>query len=158
MQRKGSTLIQLVNNLTVKKDTLVQSLAWEDLLEKSTATHSSILVWTIPQTEQEPSRLQPIEYQRVKHNWVVNTRGVPDGTSGKEPTCQSRRLKRCRFYPWMRKMSWRRAWQPMALNGIILAWRIPMDRGAWQASVYRVAKSQIPLKQLSLAHACTCSF
>ena len=37
-----------VNNLTVKKDTLVQSLAWEDLLEKSMATHSSVLACTIP--------------------------------------------------------------------------------------------------------------
>ena len=31
---------------------------------------------------------------------------------GKEPTCQWRRLKRFRFDPWVRKISWRRAWQP----------------------------------------------
>ena len=32
--------------------------------------------------------------------------------SGKEPACQSRRCKRCRLDPWVRKVPWRRAWQP----------------------------------------------
>ena len=36
----------------------------------------------------------------------------PGGTSGKEPTCQSKRHKRHRFYPWVRTIPWRRAWQP----------------------------------------------
>ena len=35
------------------------------------------------------------------------------GTSGKEPTCQCRRHKRLRFDPWVRKIPWRRAWQPI---------------------------------------------
>ena len=38
--------------------------------------------------------------------------GFPGGTSGKEPTHQGRRHKRCRFDPWVRKIPWRRAWQP----------------------------------------------
>ena len=38
--------------------------------------------------------------------------GFPGGTSGKEPTCHCRRLKRRRFDPWIRKIPWRRAWQP----------------------------------------------
>ena len=33
-------------------------------------------------------------------------------TSGKEPACQCRRRKRCRFHPWVRKIPWRRKWQP----------------------------------------------
>ena len=33
--------------------------------------------------------------------------------SGKEPACQHRRCKRCRFDPWVRKIPWRRAWQPI---------------------------------------------
>ena len=37
------------------------------------------------------------------------------GTSSKEPTCQCRRLKRFRFKPWVRKIFWRRAWQPTAV-------------------------------------------
>ena len=38
--------------------------------------------------------------------------GFPGGTSGKEPACQCRRHKRCGFDPWVRKIPWRRAWQP----------------------------------------------
>ena len=38
--------------------------------------------------------------------------GFPGGTSGKEPTCQFRRHKRCGFNPWVGKISWRREWQP----------------------------------------------
>ena len=45
---------------------------------------------------------------------------------------------RCRFNPWVGKIPWRRAWPPTPL---ILAWRIPMDRGAWWATVHGVAES-----------------
>ena len=37
---------------------------------------------------------------------------VPGGDSGKEPTCQCRKCKRYGFDPWVRKIPWRRAWQP----------------------------------------------
>ena len=43
---------------------LVQSLGWEDLLEEETATHSNILAWRIPWTE-EPGRLQSMGWQKV---------------------------------------------------------------------------------------------
>ena len=39
----------------------------------------------------------------------------PGGTSGKELACQCRRYKRCGFDPWVRKILWRRAWQPTPL-------------------------------------------
>ena len=42
-------------------------LGWEDPLEKGIATHSSILAWRIPWTE-EPGRLQSMESQRVRHD------------------------------------------------------------------------------------------
>ena len=45
----------------------VQSLGQEDPLEKGLATHSSILAWRIPWTE-EPGGLQSMESQRVRHN------------------------------------------------------------------------------------------
>ena len=45
----------------------VQSLAWEDPLEKGMATHSSICTWRIPWTE-EPGRLQSIGLQRVRQD------------------------------------------------------------------------------------------
>ena len=55
---KGASLVaQKVKNLSAKKDTQVQSLVWEDSLEKGMATHSIILAWRIPWTD-EPGRLQ----------------------------------------------------------------------------------------------------
>ena len=50
-------MTQLVKNLPAVQETQVQSLGWEDPLEKGMATHSSILAWRIPWTE-EPSGLQ----------------------------------------------------------------------------------------------------
>ena len=38
--------------------------------------------------------------------------GFPSGASGKEPACQCRRQKRHGFNPWVRKIPWRRKWQP----------------------------------------------
>ena len=38
--------------------------------------------------------------------------GFPGGASGKEPACQCRRHRRCEFDPWVRKILWRRTWQP----------------------------------------------
>ena len=49
------------------EETRVQSLGWEDTLEKEMSTHSSILAWEIPWTE-EPGRLQSIGLQRVGHS------------------------------------------------------------------------------------------
>ena len=49
------------------QETRVQFLGWENPLEKGIATHSSILAWIIPRTE-EPGRLQSVESQRVRHN------------------------------------------------------------------------------------------
>ena len=46
---------------------LVQSLCWEDALEKEVATHSSILAWRIPWTE-EPGGLQSMGLQKTGHN------------------------------------------------------------------------------------------
>jgi len=46
----ASLMAQLVKNLPAMQETWVQSLGWEDLLEKGKATHSSILAWRIPWT------------------------------------------------------------------------------------------------------------
>ena len=54
------------------EETQVQSLGQEDPLEKGMATHSSILAWEIPQTE-EPGKLQTIGLQRVGHDSATNT-------------------------------------------------------------------------------------
>ena len=49
------------------QETWIQSLAWEDPLEKEMANHSSILAWRIPWTE-EPGGLQSMESQRVERD------------------------------------------------------------------------------------------
>ena len=58
---------QLVKNPPAVQETQAQSLHGEDPLEKEMATHSSILVWKIPWTE-EPGRLQSMGSQRVGHD------------------------------------------------------------------------------------------
>jgi len=47
-QAPGNSLLQAVKNLPAMRETWVQSLGWEDPLEKGMATHSSILAWRIP--------------------------------------------------------------------------------------------------------------
>ena len=59
-------MVHLVKNTRAMWETWVRSLGWEDPLEKGKATHSSILAWRIPWTE-EPGRLQSMGSQRVKH-------------------------------------------------------------------------------------------
>ena len=51
----------------------VQSLGLEEPLEKGMATHSNILAWRIPGTE-EPGGLQAMDSQRVEHNWATKRR------------------------------------------------------------------------------------
>ena len=53
------------------RETQVWSMGWEDPLEKGMVTHSSILAWRIPWTE-EPGRLQSMGSQRVGHNWATS--------------------------------------------------------------------------------------
>ena len=57
-------MAQMVKNLPAIQETQVQSLGWEDLLEKEMVTYSSILVWRIPWTES--GGLQSIGLQRVR--------------------------------------------------------------------------------------------
>ena len=63
---------QLVKNIPTILETWVWSLGQKDTLEKQEATHSSILAWRIPWTE-EYGRLQSMGLQRVRHDWVTNT-------------------------------------------------------------------------------------
>ena len=58
----ASLVAKLVKNLPAIWETWVQSLSWEDPLEKEKATHSSILAWRIPWT------VQPMRLQRVGHD------------------------------------------------------------------------------------------
>ena len=73
----GASLVaQMVKNMPAIQDTQVWSLGQEDPLEKEMATHSSILAWRIPCTE-EPGGLHSMALQRVRHDWVINTFTFP---------------------------------------------------------------------------------
>ena len=63
----------MVKNLPAKWKTLVRSLGWEDLLEEGMATHSRILAWRIPWTE-EPGRLQSMGHKESDMIEQLNTR------------------------------------------------------------------------------------
>ena len=60
-------MAQMVKRLSTMQETWVQSLGWEDPLEKEMAIHSSTIAWKIPRTE-EPGRLQSMGSQRVGHD------------------------------------------------------------------------------------------
>ena len=60
-------MAQTVKRLSSMRETWVQSLGWEDPLEKEMAIYSSTLAWKIPWTE-EPGRLQFMGSQRVGHD------------------------------------------------------------------------------------------
>ena len=65
---KSSLVAQLVKNLPTMQETQVQFPGWEDPLEKEIATHSSILAWRIPWTE-EPGGLQSMGLQELDTTW-----------------------------------------------------------------------------------------
>ena len=60
---------------------------------------------------------------------IPDYQGFLGGANGKESACQYRRDKRQGFDPWVRKIPWRRKWQPT-----------PVDRGSWWAAVHEVAE------------------
>ena len=64
---RASLVAQLVKNLPAMWETWIGSLGWEDSLEEGMATHSSILAWRIPWTD-EPGNLQFMGSKRVRRN------------------------------------------------------------------------------------------
>ena len=64
-------MAQRLKLLPGMQETLVQTLSWEDPLEKEMATHSSTLAWRIPWRE-ERGRLQPMGSQRVGHDCATS--------------------------------------------------------------------------------------
>ena len=66
-QYQASLVAQMVKNVPAVKETQVQTVGWEDPMEKEMAPHSSILAWEIPWTE-EPGGLRSLGSQRVEHD------------------------------------------------------------------------------------------
>ena len=71
-------------------------------------------------------------------------KGFPGSARGKEPPCQCRRWQEM----WVQSLSWEDPLEEgMAAYSIILAWRIPMDIGAWRATVHGVMKSRTQMRE-----------
>ena len=76
--------------------------------------------------------------QRDGHDWATelnwsNNEGFPGGSGGKEPTCRCRRCKRGGSDPWVRKIPWRKKWQPTSvfLLGESHGWRSLAGHSPW---------------------------
>ena len=65
--------------------------------------------------------------------YLRRKKGFPDGASGKEAACQSRRHKRHGFDPWVGKIPWMRKWQPtsVSLSGESQGQRSPAGHSPW---------------------------
>ena len=85
---KLQSTIDQFKNPPATQETPVQFLGWEDPLEEGMATHSSILAWRIPWTE-EPGGLQSMVLQRVRHDWAAKNK-------------QHREEPKCRKWAWLR--------------------------------------------------------
>ena len=59
-------MAQTIKNPPAMQETWVGSQRWDDPLEKEMATHSSVLAWETPWTEEEPGGLQSIDLQRIR--------------------------------------------------------------------------------------------
>ena len=152
---------QMVKSLPAVQETWVQSLGWEDPLEKEMATHSRILAWKIPWTE-EPCRLQSMGSQRInlterlhyshyKVNFTIlgdsfkrikdhiylplipDYLGFPDSSVGKESACSTGDLG---SIPGLGR-------SPGKENGYQLQYSClenSVDGGAWWANVHAFVK------------------
>ena len=92
------------------QETGLRSLYQEDLLEEEIATHSGILAWEIPWTE-EPGGLQSMGPQRVGHTerLLLTPSLASQWLSGEESAFHTGDS----FDPWVGKIPWRKTWQPI---------------------------------------------
>ena len=147
----ASLVAQMVKNPSAMQETCVQSLGWEDPLEKEVATHSKILAKRILRTK-EPGGLQSMGSQRVWHDgtcheWTTTKTfcddfffqslkpkkyvnillslygdyGLPQCSVVKNPPAMQETWE-TGFHPWVRKIPLE---EGMATHSSVLAWRIP---------------------------------
>ena len=114
-ENRASLVAQMVKRLPAMRETRVQSLGWEDPLEKEMATHSSILAWKI--SWMEPGRLQSSGSRRFGQvsnftSLQCDNRASQVALVGKNPPANARSCRRHGFDPWIRKISCRRTWKP----------------------------------------------
>ena len=133
----ASVVGQRLKRLPAMWETWVQSLGWEDPLEKEMATHSSILAWRIPWSEQ-PGGQQSTGLQRVRLSWATslslsNTHDYHGGSMVKNLSANAGDVG---SIPGLGR-------SPGEGNGNPLQYSClgnPMDRGAWQATVLEVTR------------------
>ena len=128
---------QWVKRLPTMRETRVQSLGWEDPLEKEMATHSSSLAWKIPWTE-KPGRLQSVGSQRVGHDWATSLHFTSEEKTSK-PCVTPRKVSGSAKYTGrdtlfsflsLKKLSWDFRGSPVVKT------TLPMQ-GAWVRSLVR---------------------
>ena len=132
----ASLVTQLVKNPPAMHETWVQSLGWEDHLEKGKATHSSILAGEFhrlysPWGRKESDKTEQLSLLLLP--WCLM--GFPGGSDGKESTCNEGYLG---SIPGSVRSPGERKSYPVQSSCL----ENFMDRGAWQATVHGVAKSQ----------------
>ena len=67
--KESQIILKILKNLPAMRETWVWSVGWEDPLEEGMTTHSSVLAWRIPWTE-EPGGLQSMGSQRLRYDWA----------------------------------------------------------------------------------------
>ena len=102
--KRGFPSGSVIKNLPANTEIQVRSLGWEDPLEEGMATHSSVLAWKVPWTE-EPGRPESVGSRRVRHEWSDYARththskeswnwpgsGMPTGTLGMKTMLEKHR-------------------------------------------------------------------
>ena len=94
------------------------------------------------------SRKESDKTERRHFHFHRRALGFPGGASGTEPTCQCMRHKRRGFNPWVRKIPWRRAWQPTTAF-------LPGESHGF-STVHRVSESWTRLSDGAHAHTLVC--
>ena len=113
----------------------IQEMSWPSPTEEGTA-----------QTESSRNLQETFKMLATYLCTCETELGLPKWLRGKEPACQCRR---CRFHPWVGKIPWSRKWESTQYSCL----EDSMDRGAWQAAVHGVAKSQGQMRDWAHMHA-----
>ena len=128
----------MVRNLPEMQETWVQSMDWEDPLEEGIATHSSILAWRTPRTR------SPVGYSPWGRKQSETTEQLTYGCFPASLVAQLVKNPSAMQETWVRFLDLEDPLEEGIATHSSTAWRIPMDRGAWQATVHGIAKSQTP--------------
>ena len=113
------TLINIQSRFMIT-ESLLQKRQNEDKQVPGARMYVSMCVTSVNTSGQ--AHLGKLRQYRLYYKLYPIIQCFPGGVSGKELACQCGRHKRCGLAPWVRKISWRRKWQP---SPIILAWKIP---------------------------------